>query len=535
MGVRSIPNGGPANIAREDRVNDLCAGPVEADGEPEGAGELALRVALQASESRFRNLIEANADGVVVVRMDGIIAFANPAASILLGHRAEDLVGRMFGMPVVDGETTELDVPRDGGDLRVAELRVAKTQWDGAPALLASLRDVTDRKRLEEDLRHHVQQLTQADRLKDQFLAMLAHELRNPLAPILNAAHVMRLREDDPVVLGRMRDVVEHQATHIARLVDDLLDVSRFNSGKIQLRKEPVNLATVIAEAVEAARSTVKARGHSLTVEIAEEHLWLEADPTRIRQIFANLLDNAVKYTDPGGKIHLSVIRVGDEAVVSVRDNGIGISAEMLSKIFDLFAQADSSLDRSRGGLGIGLTLVKNLVTLHGGRIHAESAGTGHGCEVVVHFTLNAAVPAESAKTSCSSTLPHTLSRQVLIVDDNRASADSLASLLELSGHTTRVAYGGPDALELSTTFRPEFVLLDIGLPGMDGIEVARQLRQRVDFQEVVLVAMTGYGHEEIVQRSREAGFDHHLVKPLDLDALMLLLTSEPVTNTRRT
>ena len=381
---------------------------------------------------------------------------------------------------------------------------------------------------MEEELRRHAERLAEADRLKDQFLAMLAHELRNPLAPILNAAHVMRLREDDPAVLAQMRDVIEHQASHIARLVDDLLDVSRFTQGKIQLRKRPVRLQTVLAETADAIRVLVEACGHTISVDAPDGPLWLDADPTRLRQIVANLLDNAVKYTNPGGEIFLSIGRDRDEAVINVRDNGIGIAADMLPRVFELFAQADRSLDRPRGGLGIGLTLVKTLVSLHGGSIDVQSAGIGKGCEVVVRLPLSAGGGEEDSPKAASA-IPR-VPRHVLIVDDNRFSADSLASFLKLSGHQTRIAYSGAEALVVASSFRPDFVLLDIGLPEMDGFEVARRLRGRTDLRNVILVAVTGYGHAEILEQSRDAGFDHHLIKPLDLDDLLALLsgTADP-------
>jgi signal transduction histidine kinase/ActR/RegA family two-component response regulator len=498
--------------------------PSGTSGDSRGAEDRQLRLALLDSEARFRNVIVANADGVVVVLGDGVIAFANPAASNLLGRPVDDLIGHVFGLPVVAGETTEVDIPRGGGEPLVAELRVAETEWEGRPALLASLRDVTERKRLEAELRRKAEALAEADRRKDEFLAMLAHELRNPLAPILNAAQVMRLSGDDPAVLARMRDVVEHQVRHLARLVDDLLDVSRLTRGKVRLRREPVDLSSLVARVVEAARPVMEARRHELTVDVQAGPLRLEADPTRLGQVLANLLDNAAKYTDPGGTVHLWAGREGDEVVVKVRDDGIGISAEMLPRVFDMFAQADCSLDRSRGGLGIGLTLVKSLVAMHGGSVHARSDGPGRGCEVVVRLPApkSAGLDGTGAPPQAGSH-PEVL-RHILVVDDNQSSADSLALLLQLSGHDTRVAYSGPEALDIAAAFRPDVVLLDIGLPEMDGFEVARRLREREDSGRAILVAVTGYGQEEVRQRAKEVGFDNHLLKPLDLDALLSVL-----------
>jgi signal transduction histidine kinase len=488
----------------------------------------ALAQDLRASEARFRNVIEANADGVIVVRQDGVIAYANPAATSLLGRRAEVLVGCVFGIPITAGGTTEIDVHHASGEPRVAELRVAPTEWEGLPALLASLRDVTEHKRLESALREHAEQLALADRRKDQFLAMLAHELRNPLAPILSAAHLMRLRDDDPALLARMRDIVEHQASHIARLVDDLLDVSRFNQGKVQLSKQAINFTAVVTQAVETARPLVEAGGRTLTCHMSREPIWLDADRTRMTQVLGNLIDNATKFTECGGEIIVSASRDGDVAVVSVRDNGIGIAPEMLPRVFELFAQADSSLDRSRGGLGIGLTLVQTLVTLHGGSITASSAGRGTGAEFVIRLPGAMREPPKSAAAQSSRDPNPARSRRVLIVDDNRFAADGLANLLQLCGHQARVAYAGPAAIEIAREYRPELVLLDIGLPEMDGFEVAKRLRVIDGLSEITLVAVTGYGHQEILERSSEAGLNHHLVKPVDFDALLAILNNAP-------
>ncbi len=495
----------------------------DADDYPEPAETLHL-----GDDARFQKLHEANADGIVVVGIDGAIAYANPAAVRLLDGRLDHRLGPASGLVLAHGGTIELDVICQTGESRVAELKVVQSEWERQPAFLISVRDITERKRLESELRRQVEQLTEADRLKDQFLAMLAHELRNPLAPILNAAYAMRGHQDDSTMLTKMRDVVEHEASHIAYIVDDLLDVSRFSRGKIQLRKEVINLATAIDQAIEAIRSLLDARRHTLTVTLPDDPIWIEADPARMRQVLTNLLDNAIKYTDPGGTIEISAERDGDDAVIRVQDNGIGIEPDMLPRIFDLFAQADRSIGRSRGGLGIGLTLSQTLVALHGGQIHAESAGLGCGCAIVVRLKVAPLIPSHSAPTVPAAMRAQTRSRAVLIVDDNKFAADSLASVLELAGHQPRVAYNGQDALALIDSFVPEVVLLDIGLPGMDGFEIARQMRRHKNLKGVLLMAVTGYGHDEVLQRSAEAGFDHHLVKPLDLDALLTMLKEAP-------
>jgi PAS domain S-box-containing protein len=374
-------------------------------------------------------------------------------------------------------------------------------------------------------------ELRQADRLKDEFLAMLAHELRNPLAPVRNALHILKQPEANAAQLQQVRDMAERQVQHMARLLDDLLDVSRISRGRIELRREAVDVAAVIGRTAEAARPVIEERRHEVTVSLPAGPLRVEADPTRLEQVLTNLLNNAAKYTDPGGRIWLSAVRDGNAVVVRVRDTGIGIAPEMLPRIFDLFVQAERRLDRAQGGVGIGLTLVKKLVELHGGRIEAASAGPGRGSEFAVRLPAlvddreggRALAPAPGA----ASPLPR---RSVLVVDDNQDAADSLAILLRLAGQDVRSAYDGPAALAQARDFQPAVVFLDIGMPGMDGYEVARRLRQLPGLGGVLLVALTGWAQEEDRRRSTEAGFDHHLVKPVEPDALQTLLADLPRT-----
>ncbi|HEX8200363.1 MAG TPA: PAS domain S-box protein, partial [Isosphaeraceae bacterium] len=383
--------------------------------------------------------------------------------------------------------------------------------------------DVTQRIQQEEALR-------EADRKKNDFLATLAHELRNPLAPIRNALHLMR----EPAAGGDghepERAMAERQVAHLARLVDDLMDVARISKGKIELRTERVDLATIVLRAVESARSTIDERGHRLTVALPEEPIRLEADPTRLEQILWNLLNNAAKYTEPGGSIDLTVQPEGAEVAIRVRDTGIGIEAQMLPEVFGMFVQVGRHAGRSQGGLGIGLGLVRTLVQMHGGTIAAHSRGPGQGSE----FVLRLPVPAEPAPdgehpAQVTSRNPFTGApprRRVLVVDDNVDAATSLAKLLaRLMGQEVRVAHDGPDALGLAGEFRPEVVLLDIGMPGMDGYEVARRLRGRPECERALLVALTGWGQEEDRRRSHAAGFDLHLVKPVDPELLRSLLS----------
>jgi signal transduction histidine kinase/DNA-binding response OmpR family regulator len=371
-------------------------------------------------------------------------------------------------------------------------------------------------------------EIREADRRKSEFLAMLGHELRNPLAPILNALHLMRLREPDRAGVEQAREVAERQVRHLARLVDDLLDVSRINSGKIELRKSRVDLREAVNRAVAAVRPLIEERRHELSVSLPPEPALLEADEARLEQILANLLNNAAKYTEPGGQIMLDVAREDGSSVVRVRDTGIGIDPELLPRIFDMFTQADRSLDRSQGGLGIGLTLVRRLVELHGGHVEARSAGPGHGSEFLVRLPTIEPSPKTGPGVGDQTARPLGPGRpqpsRILVVDDNVDAAKILARLLAMEGHEVAVAHDGTAALEIAHDHRPDVILLDIGLPGMDGYEVARRLRQNPAFDPTLLIALTGYGHAEDRQRALETGFDEHLVKPVSPEDLSSLL-----------
>jgi signal transduction histidine kinase len=398
---------------------------------------------------------------------------------------------------------------------------------------LASVADILaqgiERRRAEEALRQRAAELAEAHRRKDEFLAMLSHELRNPLTPIGNALHLMRLRGVNDPLMQQARDIIERQVRHMARLIDDLLDVTRAAQGKIQLRLERVDLAGAVGRAVETVRPLIEKKNHRLTMALPPEPLVLQVDPVRLEQILVNLLTNAAKYTDPEGRIELTAAREDQAAVIRVRDSGAGITPEMRARIFDLFAQAEQTLDRSQGGLGIGLTLVRHLVGLHGGSIQVASEGPGRGSEFCLRLPALASENASHPGTDTArapSPGPVSSVRRVLVVDDNRDGAESLAMLLRLWGHEVRVAYDGPSALRLAEAERPEVVLLDIGLPGMDGYQVARRLRERSGGARQLLVALTGYGQGEDRRRSQQAGFDHHLVKPLDPDELQRLLTA---------
>src|SRR5262245_2956405 len=390
-------------------------------------------------------------------------------------------------------------------------------------------KEITQRTRLEKELREQTAQLAEADRRKDEFLAMLAHELRNPLTPVRTAIDLLRLKEPPEPVRTHARDVIDRQVAHMTRLVDDLLDVSRITRGKIQLQKDPVELANAVTCAVETVRSLVESRKHELSVTLPTNPVRLMADPTRLAQVIGNLLNNAAKYTECGGKIWLTAEQVGDEVVVRVRDTGMGIPSEVLPRVFELFAQADRTLDRSQGGLGIGLTLVHQLVEMHGGTVIASSSGPGQGSEFVIrlpaleHEEASQLIGARNAG-AMSVSEPTTL--RVLVVDDNIDVARTLAMVLNEVGHHVRTVHDGQAALDATGTLRPDVVFLDLGLPTMDGYEVARRLRNQPGGDSLMLVALSGYGQEDDLRRSRAAGFDLHLTKPVGLAVLEPLLAS---------
>lgn len=378
--------------------------------------------------------------------------------------------------------------------------------------------DISDIKRME-------QELLDADRRKDEFLATLAHELRNPLAPIRNSLQLLKIPRVDAAMVQQTRDIMERQVDHLVRLVDDLLDVSRVMRGKIELRKEPVELATVFAHATETIQPLLQVKHHRLDISMPDEPLLVDADAVRLAQVLGNLLTNAAKYTESNGHIGLSARREGDQIVVRIRDDGIGIEADLLPHVFELFVQADHAASRSQGGLGIGLTLVKNLVELHGGSVEARSEGPGKGSEFILRLAARDATRETKTETGEASYVPQSSGHRLLVVDDNADAAQSLALLLRLHGHEVRVAHDGASALEVAKAFRPALIFLDIGLPGMDGYEVARQMRQVPELRNTVLAALTGWGQPEDRRRSAQAGIDHHLVKPPDPAELQNVLT----------
>ena len=388
--------------------------------------------------------------------------------------------------------------------------------------------DIDDAKRLERHLLAQEAALREVDTRKDRFLATLSHELRNPLAPIRNAAQILGSPALPPERLRWAQAVIQRQVKHMSWLLDDLLDVARITQGKLELKKARVSLTSIVDAAVEAARPLLDEKRHHLIVDLPPEVPTLEADPLRLAQVVSNLLNNAAKYTDSGGRIELSARVAMNTVSMTVKDNGIGIPPQSLDRIFDMFAQIDSQSSRTEGGLGIGLSLVKGLVELHGGTTAVASAGAGQGSEFTIHLPLHV-LDMKCAQPAASDVVPHDAAgRRVLIADDNKDAADSLAVLLEIGGHEVRVAHGGHAALALAQAFRPEVALLDIGMPELSGYEVATALRKEPWGKAMQLIALTGWGQESDRLHSKAAGFDWHLTKPIDLDTLCTVLRDQP-------
>jgi signal transduction histidine kinase len=403
-----------------------------------------------------------------------------------------------------------------------SHLKRANTELESTNRVLQS--EVAERARAEAALK-------EADRHKDEFLAVLAHELRNPLAPIRNAVEIMRRSSLSDPQLVWSRDVVERQVKHLTRLVDDLLDVSRITRGNINLSREPVSVSTIIARAIETIQPLIAEQRHELTVDVTDEVLEVEGDLTRLTQVLGNLLNNAAKYTDPGGSIVVSARRANADVEIRVRDNGIGIPPELLPRLFQLFTQVDAAAHRAQGGLGIGLALVRQLVQMHGGSVTAYSNGPGTGSEFLIRLPLRVrrapvldAAMVPLAATNGASKPGH----RILLADDNQDALESLAALLQCDGHEVHTAGDGAQALEVAAQCRPNVVLLDIGMPKLDGYEVARRIRAEPWGKATILIALTGWGQDEDRRRSREVGFDSHLVKPLDPEALSTMLSRLP-------
>ena len=495
---------------------------------------------LRASQERVSAMLGSITDAFMALDADWRYEFVNDHSESHWGLHREAMVG----------STIWEKFPEAVGSDAYRQLHVAMTQrvtveyeyfhapmqrWYGSRAypteaggLAVYSRDITAQKHTEQQLRQLASDLVQVDQRKNAFLATLAHELRNPLAPILSGLEVLKHAAHDPETVQRSCTAMERQALHMVRLIDDLLDMGRINADKVQLQLQQVALGDILTQALDACTPGLETAGHGARLSLPPEPVLLQADALRLVQVFSNLLTNAGKFTPGGGSISIEAAVEGSQVVVSVSDTGAGIPSEMLEEIFEMFSQVDSSLEREQQGLGIGLTLVKRMVLLHGGSVSAHSEGPGRGSTFVVRLPI-ASAPTADAAAPAPAAPPPTPSgagpRRVLVVDDNRDAADAVALLLSLAGHAVEVAYDGPEALLRAPTFRPNVMLLDIGMPGMNGYDVCRSMREQEGGKQVRIVALTGWGNEDDRRRSLEAGFDAHVVKPVDERTLLAIVT----------
>jgi PAS domain S-box-containing protein len=485
-------------------------------------------------------VLSATDDFAFIFDRQGRFQYANRRLLDVWGKTADQFVGKTcaeVGYQQWHHELHMRDIERVLHTRRPVRGEVAFTGANGASAvhdyilspvldpdgevevIVGTSRDVTERKRAEEALR-------EADRQKNAFLAQLAHELRNPLAPILNATQIFRSGQT-PRDTAWASGIIDRQVHHLTRLIDDLLDISRISRNRLELRRERTELREIVHNAVEVSRPAIEQKRHRLVVSMPQQPLWLHADPARLTQAVMNLLINAAKYTDPGGQIELAAALEDKHLVIRVRDNGIGLEGAVLPKVFDMFFQADSSLERSQGGLGIGLSLVKSIVQLHGGTVEAASAGVGLGSEFAIRLTPQSDPTAQpAASTRGQDTVSAAAARRVLVVDDNRDAADSLAIFLQTVGHIVHVSYDGESALKAADELEPDVAIIDLGMPRMNGYEVCRRIRKTGWGKRALLIAQTGWGQDEDKRQTREAGFDSHLVKPVDPMAIMRLINS---------
>lgn len=501
-------------------------------------------VAVQTSEVRYRRLFETAKDGILILDANtGRILDANPFMTELLGYSPGEFLGKELWEIGLFSDKSESEaafrelqqqgyvrydhLPLETKNGKKIEVEFVSNVYhvDHRYVAQCNIRDTSERSRLARQTKEQAEALADLHRRKDEFLAMLSHELRNPLAPLLNAVQLLRLQRDESGLQQRARAIIERQLGQLVHLVDELLEVSRISTGRIHLHREQVDLRAIVEGGVETARPLIEQRRHTLAMRLPPEPLWIDGDSTRLEQVVVNLLNNAAKYTDEGGHIGLSLQHEGTQAVLRVRDSGVGIAPELMPRIFDLFTQAERSLARSQGGLGIGLCLVQRLVDMHGGKVAAYSA-LGQGSEFVVRLPVVLTAKPPPLPPPTHKAKQTGLSLRVLVVDDNVDTAKSLEMLLRESGYDVRTAHDGSTALEAALDYRPNVVLLDIGLPGLNGYEVAKRMRQQPVLQNVVLVAITGYGQESDRQRAQAAGFDHHLAKPARFEQIQIILAT---------
>jgi len=509
--------------------------------------DITERKLAEAERQKFVTLVENSTDFIGMCDLNGIPFFVNRAGLEMVGLDSieqaartpvpdfffpedQDRIMNEFFPSVMENGHGEIEVRfrhfKTGEARWMAYKLLTLTDADGNPTAFATVsQDVTERKQLADDLMRLAADLSEADRRKNEFIATLAHELRNPLAPVSNMLEVLKHAEGDIETLRRARGTMERQLGQIVRLVDDLLDLNRISRDRLELRPSDVELSSLIHQAIEVAGPLLDAAGHELRLDLPEEPIYLHADPARLAQVFGNLLNNSCRYTRPGGSIQVSAKLLDNQVLVTVKDNGVGIPKDKLKSIFDMFAQVYRGTETSQGGLGIGLTLVKRLVEMHDGSVEARSAGEDQGSEFLVRLPVLSEGQKPSAARSIAAAEPAATHR-ILIVDDNRDNAESLALLLGITGNETYIARDGIEAIEAAAEHRPEVVLLDIGLPKLSGHDVCRRIRAEAWGKDIVVIALTGWGQEEDRRKSQEAGFDGHLVKPVDYDELLELLSS---------
>ena len=538
---RDTPSSGSSDRQDEGDENALARPPLSAS--------LATREMMQLRQELAATLLELSQDAIIIRDAHDRVTFWNRGAHEMYGWSADEALSKRINrlLGTAQGSWEELNKEIEATGFWDGEL--LQRRKNGTPvlvhcrevlvrddagnrsAVLAIKRDITEQRRAFETLK-------EADRSKDEFLATLAHELRNPLAPIRNAVEIMRLARSDRKAIDQARAVLDRQARQLARIVEDLIDLARIVEKKVEMRRERVEIRTIVETALETSRPQIEEGRLRLIVRLPDEPLFVDADPVRLSQVLVNLLNNAAKHTAPEGEITLAVERASaspchggtrpqDELIISVGDTGSGIAPTLLPHVFEMFTQGPRTTEQGRGGLGVGLALVRNLVQMHGGSVHAFSEGTGQGSEFVVRLPL-ADQPQVEASQPERETRGRVIQRRIIVVDDNDDNVQSLGMLLTMMGHTVHHAANGPEAIEKAAEFQPDLMLIDIGMPGMEGYEVARRIRERPGMDDVVLVAQTGWGGDADRRRSREAGFNAHLVKPLSLADLDDVLRTIP-------
>jgi PAS domain S-box-containing protein len=531
-----------AKDGRERPIDDSAAPIRDDSGTAVGAvlvfRDVTERRAAEEAQARLAAIVESSQDAIISKTLDGVIRSWNAGAERVFDYTSDEAIGRSITLIIPPdrldeeyeilarisrGERIEhfetIRVSKHGRlidiSLTVSPVRDSDGRIVGASKVA---RDITDRKRVEKALE-------EANQRKDQFIALLAHELRNPLAPLRNGLQVIRLAGTDTNAIAQAREMMDRQLSHMVRLIDDLLDISRVSQNKMELRRSRVLLKDVISSAVETARPAIEEAGHEFAISLPSEPVYLDADLTRLAQVVANLLNNSAKYTERGGRILLAAERQGGEAIISVRDTGLGIPANDLPRIFDMFSQVDRSIERSTGGLGIGLALVKGLVEMHGGTVTASSPGQGKGSTFVVKLPVLESTAPLALDIPATEPLHAGPRRRILVVDDNRDSANSMALMLRLMGNEVRTAHDGLQAIETAAEFRPKAILMDLGMPKLNGYDATERIREQPWGRDMTIIAMTGWGQEVDRTQSHEVGCDGHLVKPVNVSDLENLLT----------